>query len=270
VVDFKGLDGEVYYATLLSETRTTGPYSVYVEDNDGNFYQPGGADYAIWENFVAYEDADGYYFLQFFGECTDTARFAWGYYPPSRFKILVYLPETDSFISSGICERYAFDSYFTARVTGGAIQASENRDGGITVSKSYNYGWELLSLALRIVGTVALEVAAALLFGFRGKKQLRLILLVNIATQVLLNVALNFVGYKAGGLLFVVAYVLLEVCVIAFEAPFYALALSKLGEGTPREGLTEKKWYCVLYAVIANVVSFGLGLLIARIVPGIF
>ena len=46
------------------------------------------------------KDEDGYYFLQFFEDCTETSKFTWGYYPPTKFKILIYFPEHDSFVVS--------------------------------------------------------------------------------------------------------------------------------------------------------------------------
>ena len=32
--------------------------------------------------------------------------------PPNPFKILLYFPEDDVFVTSGVYERYAFDSYY--------------------------------------------------------------------------------------------------------------------------------------------------------------
>lgn len=266
VIDFAGLENEVYYATLLSEGRSTGPESAYDAERDNARYSPSDTDYAIWEKFVSYKDADGFYFLQFFDECTETAQFKWGYYPPEKFKILLYFPEKDSFaVSSEIFERYAFDSYYTVRLSGDGIQVSANVGGGMVVVKSYNYGREIFSLIVRIILTIAIEVLVALAFGFRSRKQLRLIQYANIGTQVLLNVALNYVNYKAGGMLYVFAYVFLELVVFAFEAAFYAFGLSKYGEGK-----TARKGYNVLYAAVANAASFGVGLALSYIIPMAF
>ena len=43
-------------------------------------------DYEIYKKFVDYRDEDGYYFLQYFRDCTETSEFRWTYYPPQKFK----------------------------------------------------------------------------------------------------------------------------------------------------------------------------------------
>lgn len=63
-----GVEDEEYYATLLSESKSTGPASVY--DGSYAFYQEGDEEYEIWKRFVEYQDSDGFYFLQeFWVEC---------------------------------------------------------------------------------------------------------------------------------------------------------------------------------------------------------
>ena len=88
VISFEGLENEKYYVTLLSETSTTGPHRVYDgESNPKQFFYGEDEDKRIWQKFVSYEDEDGFYFLQFFVECTKTSYFSWGYYPPSKFNL---------------------------------------------------------------------------------------------------------------------------------------------------------------------------------------
>ncbi|MDA6859531.1 hypothetical protein OSL44_24780, partial [Escherichia coli] len=58
----------------------------------------------------------------------------------------VNYPESDMFVSSGIYERYAFDSYFNVTM--------EDMEGGqilLTAQKNYDYTWELFSLVCRIL-----------------------------------------------------------------------------------------------------------------------
>jgi len=136
---------------------------------------------------------------------------------------------------------------------------------GITAEKSYNFTREIISLFLRIIATIAIEILVALLFGYRAKKQLRIILITNIATQTILNIMLNTVNYYYGGLAFLLSYILAEIVVFLIEAGVYASFLTKDGTGR----LTRKS-YSVLYAFVANVVSFYLGFQIARLIPGIF
>ncbi|SHK13847.1 hypothetical protein [Desulforamulus aeronauticus] len=267
IIDFKGLEKENYYVTLLSKNPSTGPYTALSKNPNQQKYTPSDDEYEIWKKFVSYEDVDEYYFLQFFSNCSKTSQFVWGYYPPSSFKILLYFPETDSFmVSSEIYERYAFDSYYTACITAGEIQGSTyNYNGTIKVEKSYDYTWEIISLLARIIATVAIEIAIALLFGFRAKKQIFIILTANIITQSVLNILLAIINYSQGSMMFVFSYVLLEFLVFAIEAAIYYIYLNKYSN----KKITQK-WIAPLYALLANIASFGIGLFIARIIPGIF
>lgn len=68
-----------------------------------------------------------------FRDCTETSEFKWTYYPPQRFKILVYFPETDSFAVSGIYERYAFDSYYKVDAGDIELKPSSTYEGLVAV-----------------------------------------------------------------------------------------------------------------------------------------
>ncbi len=260
VVDFSGLEGQHYYATLLSRVKSTGPHTALSGSNQEYMrYQEEDEEYDIFLKFVQYEDADGFYFLQFFQDCSQTQQFKWTYYPPHEFKILLYFPETDRFIVSGQSyESYAFHSYFAAEVSP-APQAA-----GMTVAKSHDYTDEIFPLLVRILLTIAIELAIALLFGFRQKRQFRFIVLVNIVTQVALNLTLHIINYRSGPLAFVMFYILLELVVFLIEAALYTQHLGSYGtERVPG-------WKPWVYALVANGASFAAGLALAHWLPGIF
>lgn len=253
-IALEGLDGELCYGTLLSERASTGPASVWDGTEEG---------IRAWHEFdretfgalAAYEDPDGYYFLQWYWRVDETERLSWTYYPPSRFKILLYFPESGTFLSSGIYERYAFDSYFTVDV--------EDLDGGLLVARqSYDYTGETLSLAVRIVLTILLELGVALLFGFRAKRQILTIAAVNVVTQVILNVLLSVINYRSGYLAFFFAFFAYELVVLIVEAIVFSLLLRRNGRWCVGRAL--------LYALAANVVSCAAGFGLAHWIPGIF
>ena len=273
-IQFENMGDELCYGTLLSEKKSTGPASVWdgTEENARTHEEYPYSDYLaqeVWEAFVNYQDPDGYYFLQEGWTVSETKEIAWTYYPPSSFKILLYYPETETFISSGIYERYAFDTYYTVDMNGVNIDSVEYREDlstneRIDAYRSYHYRQELLSLLARIVLTIVIEMIVALLFGFRNKKQLQILVIVNFITQILLNVLLNIINYRSGPLAFTVFYVLLEIAVFALEAVLYCKTLKKVSEQQ------KKNWYYVAYSFAANSVSFGAGFFLARILPGIF
>ncbi|NLK65235.1 MAG: hypothetical protein GX289_09085 [Tissierellia bacterium] len=264
IVNFDGLEGETYHVTLLSEKSSTGPYSAVGKFKGDERYSEGEEGYEIWKKFVDYRDKDGYYFLQFFRDCTETSEFKWTYYPPQKFKILIYFPESDSFAVSKVYERYAFDSYYKADLSNVELKPLSTFEGIVAV-KNYNFAKEIISLFLRIIATIAIEVLVALLFGYRAKRQLHIVLITNIATQTILNIILNTVNYYYGGLAFLFSYLLAEIVVFIVEASVYAKLLTK-----DSTGRLSKKGYAVLYAFVANATSFFIGIQIAKLIPGIF
>ena len=273
---FENMGDELCYGTLLSDRTSTGPSSAWdgVSEHSGKYkeneqYSYVTLDYATWKAFVEYEDVDGYYFLQEGWQVNETKEIAWVYHPPYRFKILLYYPETETFVVSGIYESYAFDSYYTVDMDGvniGSVEYNEEQssDERIEAYRSYNYRQELLSLIARIIITIVIEMAVAILFGFRKKKQLLILAVVNIVTQIVLNVLLNMINYNSGPHAFVFCYILFEIIVFVLEAVLYSTLLKKVS------GQPKKNWYYVLYALVANAVSFGAGFIAAQKIPGIF
>ena len=261
-IEFTGSTGQPYYATLLSRESSTGPQSTYNPDYPESAQYPEGQK-DIWQAFVDYEDPDGFYFLQWFWECTQTDLLDWNYRPPQAFKVLVFYPETGEYRASGIYERYAFDSYFTVDLS---------QPGELLAEKSYDFLGEIVSLALRAAITILIELGIAPLFGYRKKAQLGYLLQVNLVTQLLLNLLLNWANFQWGPCVFVpfffntsaLVYMALEVGVCCLEAWAYRRGLPSRGTCTwtrPRP---------VAYAWAANLASFLAGLCLARVVPGIF
>ena len=266
-ITFENMGDELCYGTLLSKNSSTGPNSAW-DGNEDHIYNE-LIDIDIWRAFVEYEDADEYYFLQIGWQVNEKKELAWTYYPPDNFKILLYYPETDKYVVSGICERYAFDTYYTVDMAGvdiGSVDYDEelSNNDRLNAYKSYQYKQEILSLVARILITIVIEMGVALLFGFRGKKALLLLVIVNTVTQIILNVLLNLINFRSGSLAFVTGYIGLEFAVFAIEAVLYTVLMKKL---TDKE---KPSWFYVVYALVANTVSFGAGLVIANILPGIF
>ena len=255
-ITFTGIEGETYYGTLLSQQRSTGPSTAWDGNPEYAHYDRGDGGRAIWEKFVAYEDADGFYFLQEWWDCTESNALRWTYRPPSVYKILLYFPESDSFLVSPIYEQYAFDSYYTVDLS--------DLSAPLSAQRNYDYTWELISLAARNVLTILLELAVALAFGFREKRLVAFIAAANVVTQVILNVALNLVNYYSGSLAFTLSYVLFELIVFAAEAAAFAVLFRRFSESEQKRGKI------LLFAFVANALSFGLGLWLSHLIPGIF
>ena len=258
-ITFENMGDEECYGTLLSKDSTTGPASAWdgTEENISDY----GLDHDVWKAFVDYKDSDGYYFLQEAWLCSESKELDWTYYPPSDFKILLYYPKLNKFVVSEAYEKYAFDSYYSVDMEGIDI-GSVNEV--IVAEKDYDYTMEIVSLISRIIITIILELAVAWIFKLWQKKLIKVILCVNVPTQILLNVLLNIVNYNSGSSGFLIYYFVLEIMVFVIEAAIYISYLKK----HPEISVSGRR--LVLYALCSNAISFGGGLLVSKLIPGIF
>lgn len=256
ILSVSGVNAECFYVTLLSESTSTGPYSYAGEDGIPDSIPMEGTE-DIWQKFSDYQDTDGYYFLQYYdllepGE-SGSDEFVWGYYPPDTFKVLIYAPETDAFYCSKTMETYAFHSRYEVVAEG---------KGTLSISRTYGWGWEVFGFLVRLLLTVGIEMLIAPVFGFRSRKQLLVILGVNVVTQVILNVVLISAGYTSVFLFYVLEYFWLEVLVFAVEAAVYMVMLKE-----PQNG---KKLHPIVYSLTANFASLLVGYLLSDLFTFIF
>ena len=260
VVEFEGAGDREYYVTLVAkEDKLGGPYHRITVDD-----QPEEVNPAVWNRLVAYEEPDGLVFAGNVQKLTGDGDYVWGYYPPSEFRVLIYFPDTDSFVaSSEILEQYAFDSYYQMDFN----DLPENWNdavAAIPVTRKYNLLCQITAFLLRLAVTVAVECLLAVLFGFTGKRQLLLVAAVNCVSQLALN--LLILDESVGLFVFyVLQYALIEVGVILAEGLVYCLALPKLV--TPEQN---RNIHPIAYAVIGNMASFSLGYLLSNCFPMLF
>lgn len=259
---FEGIDTPCY-ATLLSKESSTGPYSVCDPSKENAMYQPTDPDYEIYQAFVSYQDADGYYFLQYLGACSDETPFVWGYYPPQTFKVLLYFPESDQFaVSSLTYECDAFHSYYTVHVENETI-AQVVSEQAVTTQRIYRTIKEIGALVVRMALTIAIEIGIAFVFGYRKKQQILLIGGVNIVTQLLLNALLLLVNHTAGGAWAMVLYLPVECLIFLIEAAVYVFAIDHL---VKQERETHR---AIWFAICANAASFMIGFGVSYVIPWI-
>ena len=275
-ITFEGMGSEKCYGTLLSESISTGPSTAWdgteadAKHNENELYSYKDLDYETWKAFVEYKDVDGFYFLQEGWQVNKTKELDWVYYPPSTFKILLYYPESGTFLVSDIYEKYAFDSYYTVDMSKFQQPADKTQSESeeteklvliekkIEAEKTYDYKKEIRFLLIRILATIAIELVIAVMFGFAKKKQFLLIAGVNVVTQVILNVLLNVIHYKMGPVAYELGYIFFELIVFVIEATIYCKFLGRYGD---KERRTR---YFIIYAFVANLISFAAGFFIAK------
>lgn len=285
-----GMPDEDYYVTMLSEIDQYGPHHTYTEGEEiPGWVLSGGVEdpaYPIWQKFVDYTDADGYYFLcDLFTQQHGDAEFGWTYYPPERFKLLLYFPESDIFLCSTVTERYAFDSVYRLDLGGkspaeiAALTLTDpngdplpsGRDdetaiGEVTLDKSDGTHQQIIGFLGRLAITLIVELILAWGWKYRRGSQLLFIGVVNLITQCALNAALLYWGAQQNSRGFIIFwYVLLELAVTGIEAACYAGLLPGIDR---RDAGTRRR--AALYALIANVLSFLAGLALSQVFPAIF
>jgi len=69
-----GIDGRTCYGTLLSKEKSTGPASVW-DGTEEPYVGEGGKE--IWSKFQAYQDTDGFYFLNWNWAVSDEEPLHW-------------------------------------------------------------------------------------------------------------------------------------------------------------------------------------------------
>ena len=256
-VTIEGLEGRRCYATLLAVEESTGPYSAsslpYEMPSDSD-----SSEYAqAFRAFAEYRDPDGLYFL-----CTafdaSGGSFSWGYYPPYRFRVALYFPDSGELVTGELLERYAFSSSF---------RASLQPDGSLSpFEKTSSPVDQLPAFLLRVAATILIELLIAGLFGYWKKSAVPVLLRTNLATQLLLNAALALIAHSRGpsGFLFVGGYLFLELLVFGVEAAVYCRKLPDCCPDHPG------KARALLYAFAANAASFALGLWLAKLLPFMF
>ena len=114
--------------------------------------------------------------------------------------------------------------------------------------------------------TVAVELLIGLLFWPWEKDVFRLLIWVNIFTQLLLNLALNVYANFHGTGLFSLAsfYFLLEIAVMVIETWAYNKRMPDAVGGEIPMGKA------LGYSMVANIASFALGLVLVRQMPWMF
>lgn len=253
-VQTAGLSGECW-VTLLAEQTSIGPWNLPGSEPPDWF---AAEEHPAWEAFAAFEDGDGYHFLQWQAQVKDDAPATWSYMAPKHFKILFWFPESGGYAVTEKLDRYAYSAVYRVDLSGVDPTAGEVQT--VAAQKNYDYAGEALGLAVRFVLTLAVELLIALPFGYLKRSHLRVLLITNLATQLALNLALNLTAYYSGSLAMWVFYPLFELAVFIVEAVVFQLAFKpQAGKGHP-----------VLYAFVANAASYALGLWLGNLVPALF
>ena len=179
-ITFNGIN-ETCYGTLLSKTSVSGSWSSEIA------FDLNAPD-NVKEFFKDFKDEDNYFYLNYFQDVSDGYLY-WPFYPPQDFKILLYYPDSDTFIlSEGPISRYALSSTYTVTV----------ENGSMIVERNYDYLHMLTNTLIRILICTLAPCLITLLFYRPLKKDYPLIISNNLIFQIVIHILISLYSYKNG------------------------------------------------------------------------
>lgn len=238
-IQIEGING-VCYGTLLSEKTTSGSWST---QNIIDLYAPK----EIIEAFKEYKN--DYFYLNYFQDVSEGLLY-WPIYPPEKFKLLLYYPESKTFIVSDVTERYALTSQFKA-----IIDSNNNID----IIRNYNYlGLSLITI-IRIIIGAAVSIVVSILYGKPNRDDVKYFILTNLIFHIILNIFISIYSYK-NGFSIVEYYLFLWFVYLVFfviQSIIYQRNLNS----------TDQPIVC---ALLGNIAAYFVGLLLVDIFPALF
>lgn len=187
------------------------------------------------------------YWTKYVNTVSNKQTFKFGYHPPRKFKVLMYdLAKNVVFISDEINVK-AFDSIIKIDISmSDPIRSDQLKiyDKDIVVKETFDFKESAISLVIRLVITIIIEMLVLFLFNYRTKKSYLIVLLTNLFTQIALTICLFIAMYFNGSLAYLFALIIGEIIVLAVESVIYVALLKEQGKGK-----------AVLYAFIANFLS---------------
>ena len=182
--------------------------------------------------------------------------FCWSYYPPDTFKVLAYFPDSGTFAVGPVTERKEFSAHYT-------MSLSEQGDT-LVMEHEQDTAENNIAFVERLSLTLVIELVLAVMFCFRTKAQILTIICMNLITQVGLNQAITHLFPVVSSRWYWPGLLALEVLIFLVEGAVYAKLLPRWKKDP---AAVCHPWG---YALAANVASFGVGLILARLIPGMF
>lgn len=227
-INIIGIEGD--YVACFAAKEVKGPHKDFEGWLDGE-------SNIRYNSIMEYNDEDGYKWISSYYMCKDNSQIKFTYYCPNEFKIVIYQND-ELYAATEVIERYAFSSYYDIDFS----------NGDIKIKESYDHGKELLKLVVRVLTTLAIEVGLFFLMRLYSKRNLIIVILTNLATQIILNIIVNIKIFYNGKHSAIGILIIGELIVLAIEFIIYQLFIKD-----------KKRWVVISYPIIANVLSLILG-----------
>ncbi len=251
VIDFSGIQ-EPCIVTVLSTVESYGPnqpmQTAWMSWWDE---QAPAIDKEIYQKFIdetkrLNEEREEQ--LYFWGVLEQKSPYVFGYYPPETFYVLVYFPETDTFLlSEESYTRTVFHTELTISVENGKLLFNA-RQPLYHIMKNWR---DNDAVVLRLLVTIITEIVFGMFFMKYTKKILFTVIGVNVLTQILLNYVIWMRYYVLSDSVSTYFPVLAgtEILIFLIEGFIYSKLIKKEELSRP-----------YLYALTANAFTCWLGL----------
>ena len=172
-------------------------------------------------------------------ECNGNSEIKFTYYAPSEFKIVIY-KDGELYKVTEATKMYAFRTYYK-------IDFSKE---DIKIRNTYPYYKEVIEFLLRLTITLAVEIGLYFLFRLHTKRNFKIVAIVNIATQLLLNIIINLSTFYQGELYALIILILCELGIFIIEPIIYMIFMRN-----------KNKFLIAVYGLLANVLTFFIGVI---------
>lgn len=235
IINITGIEGE--YVAAFAAKNASGPNFDY--QSWYKAYQEGYNHHIDYNPIMEYSDEDGYKWITTYYKCEGDSEISFNYYRPDIFKLVIY-KDDKLYKVTDVIECYAFTSKYE-------INFNDNNQT-IKIKNIYPYFKEVLLFILRISITLAIEIGLFFLFRLYTKRNILVVGITNIITQLILNVVLNVYLYFCGSLSALFVYFYLEIFILLIETNVYLIFTRN-----------KNKFLVLLYGILANILSFVIG-----------
>lgn len=243
-IDLKGIENGPVYVTLLAESADQYTVHEYKEPKDQTEAATGTVPNFIWEKFADFAQKEDFHLLAYIGKYDlQNPAFAWEYFAPKAFKILIYFPEQDKFVlGKQVIRNHLLESRYTAEVQGEQVVLSAKWDV---------VALEFLMFLMRLAISLGIKIMLAyLMFRFDIEWQRRGFLEVSLITQIAQHLIAGIAYLYLGIIGFYYFLILLHAIVLLVEGGYYTAAFRE------HEATKKEKLLLLLYVIFTNGGTF--------------
>jgi hypothetical protein len=257
-IEVIGITEEYYFDVLVDvdPTDEEEPYDYYTDFPDAlrNYQDEDGfSSYSLYDVPASVKQTENN---------NQSQTYELNYIAPNEFKMVIVMKDSNIIIKTDVLNAKAFETDIKWDLSNVDLTKAQSGDIGIisgningyqTFFESVGYKTAINSF-IRLLVTIIVEVAILLAFNIKTKKAITLVVIVNAITNLFIGTLLISIYLTSGALAFVFMTIVLELVVLLFELVVYSVKLKEIS-----------MIKIVLYTILANAVTFILGILLMTV-----